>query len=172
MSTPFQLDAEKIKHYVSDEYICFHYLQICKNWCQFITLLLDLFSLMTGGVIHISDASLLITEAKVNKSNNSSIESWSAVMRIWMFTSQGRFLTNVLVVADSPNVAATLPLFVTELQDPLNILLGHKVIIFQCLKENRWHSSGKIVLHNTGYQGSMHPYLTNVQERAELNMIS
>lgn len=73
---------------------------------------------------------------------------------------------------DSPNVAATLPLFVTELQDPLNILLGHKVIIFQCLKENRWHFLGKTFLHNTGHQGSMHTYITNVQERAEVNMIS
>lgn len=98
---------------------------------------------MTGGVIHISDASLQITEVKVNKSINSSID-----------------------------IAPTLPLFVTELQDPLNILLGHKVIIFQCLKENRRHFSGMIVLHNTGHQGSMHTYLTNVQERAELNMIS
>lgn len=32
-----------------------------------------------------------------------------------------------------------LPLFVAELQDPLHVLLGHWVIAFQCLKENRWH---------------------------------
>lgn len=34
----------------------------------------------------------------------------------------------------------TLPLFVAELQDPLNILLGHWVIIFQRLKGNRRHA--------------------------------
>lgn len=47
-------------------------------------------------------------------------------------------------VAGNSNLAhsrcPTLPLFVAELQDPLNILLGHWVIIFQRLKGNRRHA--------------------------------
>lgn len=53
--------------------------------------------------------------------------------------SQRGSVTYIIGVADSPNITPTLPLFVTELQDPLNILLGYKVVIFQCLKENRTH---------------------------------
>lgn len=67
----------------------------------------------------------------------------------------------------------TLPLFVAELQNPLHILLGHWVIIFQRLKENRRHCYFRkdTVLHFTWQTPTWELFQSTHNRQGKANML-
>lgn len=119
--------------------------------------------------MHINEAIPQITDINVNRSNNSS--------RILVNLPKASHKDPTQPTKEglwpacwAPWRILTLPLFVTELQDPLNILLGHKVVIFQGLKEKRRCVSRWNRFAGDESNGSIH--LSNIQGKAEWNVLS